>query len=120
MLNYIKVKLMSKKSNATFLPRRVKNNLEIMGQQIKLARKRRKLSLAAIAERAQCSELTVMRVERGTPTVSIGIYARILYGLGLDEDLLYIAGKDEAGNALVNAELLRQNKPDDNNYDVFD
>ncbi len=110
---------MTKKSKAIMLPRRVVLNLETMGQQIKLARKRRKLSLSAIAERAQCSELTVMRVERGAPTVSLGIYARILYGLGLDKDLLRIAEKDDAGNALVNLQLLKRNQAETED-DVFD
>lgn len=97
----------------------VSRNLEIMGEQIKLARKRRKISLSAMAERAQCSELTIIRAERGTPTVSIGVYARILYGLGLDQDLLLLAKSDPAGNAMVNAQLLRKNRKEQE-YDVFD
>ena len=119
MLYYIKVN-MAKHSLATNLPRRVAANLEIMGEQIRLARKRRGISIATIAERAQCSELTVIRAERGVPTVSIGAYARILYGLGLDEDLLLIAKDDPAGNSLINARLLRKNQKDDMEYDVFD
>ena len=118
MHHYINI-TMAKGSKATFLPRKVLKNLELMGEQIKLARKRRKLSLAAIAERAQCTQLTVMRVEKGAPTVSMGIYARILYALGLDEDLLLIAQKDEAGNSLVNTQLMRRNERKEE-YDVFD
>lgn len=109
---------MAKASQAIILPRKVAKNLEIMGEQIKLARKRRGLSIAAMAERAQCSELTVIRAERGTPSVAIGIYARILYGLGLDEDLLSIAQKDPAGNMLVNAKILNKHQKEE--YDVFD
>ena len=101
------------------LPRKVRRNLEIAGEQIKLARKRRSLSLEAVAERAQCTKLTLMRVEKGTPTVSIGIYARVLYALGLDEDILLLAQKDEAGQALVNAKLMRKNEKNDKEYDVF-
>lgn len=119
LLYYIKVN-MAKHSLSTNLPRRVAANLEIMGEQIRLARKRRGISIATIAERAQCSELTVIRAERGVPTVSIGAYARILYGLGLDEDLLLIAKDDPAGNTLINARLLRKNQKDDMEYDVFD
>lgn len=111
---------MSKDSKAIMLPRKVQKNLEIMGQQIKLARRRRRLSIAVIAQRAQCSELTVIRAERGTPTVSIGIYARILYALGLDEDLLLIAQKDLAGNLRVNARLLNKYQKEEEEYDVFD
>ena len=112
--------IMAKKTKATLLPRKVQKNLELMGEQIKLARKRRRLSLSAIAERAQCTQLTLMRVEKGVPTVSIGIYARILYALGLDDDLLLIALKDEAGNALVNTEIMNRNKKKEDENNVFD
>ena len=105
---------MTKHSKATFLPRKVQRNLEVMGEQIKLARKRRSLSLATIAEQAQCTQLTLMRVEKGAPTV------RVLYALGLDEDILLLAQKDEAGNALVNTKLMRKNHKNEEEYDVFD
>lgn len=112
---------MTKHSRATFLPRKVQRNLEIMGEQIKLARKRRTLSLAVIAERAQCTQLTLMRVEKGSPTVSIGIYARVLYALGLDESILLLARDDKAGEALVNTKLIRKNqKKNVEEYNVFD
>lgn len=110
---------MSKETKAILLPTRVRNNLKTVGSQIKMARKRRKLSLAAIAERAQCSQLTLIRIEKGEPTVSIGIYARVLYALGLDNDLTLIAKADPAGNAIVNNEILKRNEKDFD-YDVFD
>lgn len=111
---------MAKNSRATFLPKKVQRNLEIMGEQIKLARKRRRLSLAAVAERAQCAQLTLIRVEKGIPTVSIGVYARVLYALGLDEDILLIAQKDKAGEAMINTKLLKKNQKNEEEYDVFD
>lgn len=110
---------MSKETKAILLPTRVRNNLKTVGSQIKMARKRRKLSLSAIAERAQCSQLTLIRIEKGEPTVSIGIYARVLYALGLDNDLTLIAKADPAGNAIVNNEVLKRNEKDFD-YDVFD
>lgn len=96
---------MSKTTNANKLPRRAEQNLQIVGEQIRLARLRRDLSMAQIAERASCSELTVIRVERGIPTVAIGIYVRILFALGLDESILYIAKDDEVGRTLQDLEL---------------
>lgn len=110
---------MSKKSEALRLPRKVSRNLETVGEQIKLARKRRGLSIATMCQRAQCSELTLMRVEKGVPTVSIGIYARILYGLGLDDDILLLAQEDRAGNAIINSRLLNKNEKhtDENVFD---
>lgn len=96
---------MGKSTIATNLPRRAAQNLQIVGEQIRLARLRRDLSIAQIAERAMCSELTVMRVERGTPTVAIGIYVRILFALGLDESVLFLAKDDEIGRALQDLDL---------------
>lgn len=91
---------MSKATIANHLPRRAEKNLQIVGEQIRLARLRRDLSIAQIAERAMCTELTVMRVEKGTPTVSMGIYVRVLFALGLDESILFIAKDDELGRTL--------------------
>ena len=82
---------MAKGTLATNLPRRAARNLQIVGEQIRLARLRRDLSIEQIAERASCTKLTVMRVERGAPTVSMGIYLRVLFALGLDESILYLA-----------------------------
>ena len=96
---------MSKSTIATNLPRRAAQNLQIVGEQIRLARLRRDLSIAQIAERASCSELTVMRVERGVPTVAIGIYLRILFALGLDESILCLAKDDEVGRSLQDLDL---------------
>ena len=58
--------------------------MQIVGKQIKLARMRRNLSIAQVAERTTCSPLTVSRIEKGTPTVVIGIYLRVLYALQLE------------------------------------
>lgn len=63
----------------TKLPRKLEQKMQIVGEQIRLARLRRNLSIAQIAERATCSPLTVSRIEKGTPTVAIGIYLRVLY-----------------------------------------
>ena len=47
-------------------------NLSIVGEQLRLARLRRDLSIEQVAERAQCSRLTVAKLEKGLPTVSVG------------------------------------------------
>ena len=88
---------MTKTTKGTLLPRRLEQNMAIVGEQIKLARLRRNLSIADIAERATCSQLSVMRVEKGSPTVAIGIYLRVLYAMQLDADILLLAQKDELG-----------------------
>ena len=74
--------------------------MSVVGEQIKLARLRRNLSVAQVAERATCSPLTVSRIERGVPTVAIGIYLRVLYALQLDDDILWLAKEDKLGKAL--------------------
>ena len=65
--------------------------MQAVGEQIRLARLRRNLSVAQVAERATCSPLTVSRIEKGAPTVAIGIYLRVLYALQLDDDILWLA-----------------------------
>lgn len=94
----------------TKLPRKLTQKMEIVGEQIKLARLRRNLTIAQIAERATCSELTVARVEKGLPTVSIGIYLRILYALQLDEDILWLAKEDKIGRALQDLTLKQRER----------
>lgn len=96
---------MAKATLANKLPRKAEKNLQIEGEQIRLARLRRDLSIAQIAERASCSEVTVIKVERGAPTVAMGTYLRILFALGLDESILYLAKDDEVGRALLYLDL---------------
>lgn len=94
----------------TRLPRKLEKTMTIMGEQIKLARLRRNLSIAQIAERATCSPLTVNRIEKGSPTVSMGIYARVLYALQLDDDLLLIAKEDTLGRTLQDLGLKHRQR----------
>lgn len=70
---------MSKNTMGTRLPRKLEQKIQIVGEQIKLARLRRNLTIVQVAERATCSTLTVSRIEKGSPTVAIGIYLRVLY-----------------------------------------
>ena len=92
------------------LTRKLAKNLQIVGEQIRLARLRRNLSIAQIADRATCSPMTIARIEKGTPTVAIGIYLRVLYALQLDEDILLLAQKDEMGRALQDIALKRRQR----------
>jgi transcriptional regulator with XRE-family HTH domain len=91
---------MAKNTMGTKLPRKLEQKMQMVGGQIKLARLRRNLSIAQIAERAMVSELTVSRVEKGLPTVSVGIFLRVLYALQLDDDILWLAKDDAMGKAL--------------------
>lgn len=68
---------MGKNTTGTTLPQKLEQKMALMGEQIKLVRLRCNLSIAQVAERATCSPLTVNRIEKGSPTVSIGIYVRV-------------------------------------------
>ena len=101
---------MSKKTMGNKLPRKLEQKMQTVGEQIKLARLRRNLSVVQVAERATCSPLTVSRIEKGTPTVAIGIYLRVLYALQLDDDILLLAQKDEMGRALQDLALKHRER----------
>lgn len=87
--------------------------LETMGEQIKLARLRRSLSTALVAERADISRATLWKVEKGDPSVAIGIYAAVLHALNnMDSDLLLIAKDDKLGRTFQDLVLpVRKRAP---------
>lgn len=101
---------MSKTTMGNKLPRKLEQKMQTVGEQIKLARLRRNLSVVQVAERATCSPLTVSRIEKGIPTVAIGIYLRVLYALQLDDDILLLAQKDEIGRALQDLALKHRER----------
>ena len=101
---------MSKSTMGTKLPRKLEEKMKVVGEQIKLARLRRDLSLAQVAERATCSPLTVSRIEKGSSTVAIGIYLRVLYALQLDDDILLLAKDDELGRQLQDMALTTRQR----------
>lgn len=98
---------MSKRTFGKMMPRALAQQLQLMGEQIMLARKRRHLSMQDIADRAKVTRLTVSKVEHGDPTVAMGIYARVLFALNLEKDISLLAANDPLGRLLQDAELLR-------------
>jgi len=91
----------------TKLPRKLEQKMQIVGEQVRL---RRNLSIAQVAERATCSPLTISRIEKGVPTVAIGIYLRVLYALQLDDDILLLAKEDAIGKALQDLSLKKRER----------
>jgi transcriptional regulator with XRE-family HTH domain len=79
--------------------------LSAVGENIKLARLRRKITTTMLAERAGISRVTLRKVENGESSVSLGIFANVLFCLGLEKDLLLLAGDDPLGRRLQDAEL---------------
>lgn len=79
----------SKSKNALPIP--VKHALRKLGQDIALARKRRRITTSLLAERAFITRNTLKRAESGDAGVSIGIYATLLFNLGMVSRLAEIA-----------------------------
>ncbi|WP_026932590.1 helix-turn-helix domain-containing protein [Christiangramia echinicola] len=77
-----------------------------IGENIKLARKRRKLTAGQVAERAGIHRSTLHRVESGDPSVAMGIYFNILKVLKLEDDFSKIANEDILGRKLQDLDLL--------------
>lgn len=85
--------------------------LKRMGEQIRLARLRRKLSTEIVAERAGVTRATLLKVEKGSPSVAMGIYASVLHALNnLDADLLLVAKDDELGRKLQDLDLITKKR----------
>ena len=81
--------------------------LKKMGENIKLARKRRKLTTIQVAERANISRSTLYLIESGNPSVAMGGYFNVLRVLGLQDDFLKLAADDTLGRKLQDIELLK-------------
>ncbi|RUU59627.1 helix-turn-helix transcriptional regulator [Mesorhizobium sp. M2C.T.Ca.TU.002.02.1.1] len=88
-------------------PAAVRRVLRKLGADIHDARRRRRLPMAVVAERAFTSRSTLQRVEAGDTSVSIGIYAGVLLALGLLDGLGQLAdiSNDSVGRALASANL---------------
>jgi transcriptional regulator with XRE-family HTH domain len=94
------------KDKKTALLPRIEKILVEVGENIKLARLRRKLSAEQVAERANTTRPTLRSIEQGSGSVTIGIYAQVLFVLGMEKDLLKLAGDDPLGRRLQDAKLL--------------
>lgn len=79
--------------------------LTALGERLRLARLRRKLSNAVVAQRAGISRSTLYKVEAGNPGATLGSYVRVLAVLGLESDLQTLAADDEVGRKLQDLAL---------------
>lgn len=79
-----------------------------MGENIKLARKRRKLSEIQVAERSGIARSTLQLIEKGNAGVAMASYLQVLFVLGLEKDLLRVAADDLLGRKLQDAGLLNK------------
>lgn len=103
------------RSSIVLLPKSRKL-LEAVGENIKLARLRRKLTMKQVAERAGVSRPTISTLEKGNPAISLGIVLKVLMVLGLEKDLLLLAKDDTLGRKLQDADLtLKERGPKQSN-----
>ena len=98
------------------MPLPVKRALSKLGADIKSARLRRRITTTLMAERAFIARSTLQKVEQGDPGVSLGVYATVLFILGLNERIADLAdvGSDSVGLQLEEARLpqrVRSSKP---------
>jgi DNA-binding XRE family transcriptional regulator len=80
--------------------------LDQLGENIRLARKRRKLTTIQVAERAGIDRSTLYQIEKGSGSVSMAAYFNTLLVLGLQDDFLKLAADDQYGRKLQDLNLL--------------
>jgi transcriptional regulator with XRE-family HTH domain len=90
----------------TILLPKIQKILSDLGENIKLARLRRKLSTEQVSERAGISRKTLYLIEKGSASVAIGEYIQVLFVLGLEKDFLKVASDDILGRKLQDAKLI--------------
>jgi len=92
------------RTEPSLLPR-ISRLLRAYGNNLKLARLRRKYSAETVAQRAGITRKTLSRVEKGDSAVALGIYARVMQALRLEEDLAKLAVDDPLGRRLQDSAL---------------
>ncbi|RON58773.1 helix-turn-helix domain-containing protein [Pseudomonas frederiksbergensis] len=98
------------RKTAPLLPR-TKRLLTELGERLKLARLRRRLTAKMVAERAGMSVMTLRSLESGGAGVTMGAYLSVMQVLSLEQDLNKIAESDEMGRRLQDAQLSRAPRP---------
>jgi len=93
------------KRRASVFPKNQKV-LALLGENIKLACKRRGYTQSLIAERTGLSRLTIRKIQKGDSTVSIGHYVAVLSVLGMVDDFAKVASDDELGRKLQDINLI--------------
>ena len=93
---------------AVNLPIPVLRLLRKVGADISSARRRRRITVQLMAERAGVSRATIGKIEKGDPTTSFGGYAAVLFVLGMTNRLMDIA---DSAHDLVGRELFDENLP---------
>ena len=100
---------MPKRHSYSALPMPVRRALRKLGRDLRDARRRRRIPVAIMAQRASISRMTLNRVEKGEPGVSMGIYATVLFVLGMADRMGDLADRrDDAVGLELEEERLPQ------------
>ena len=92
-----------------YTPRKAKEALAQLGEQIRMARKRRQWTIAELAKKISVSSPTIIALEKGEPTVSVGVLVSTLWTLGLETELLNLANpNDIEGIKMMNTRLPKK------------
>jgi len=92
------------------LPSVLEDILKVLGENIRLARLRRRITSAMLAERAGMSRNTLRAIERGERAVTMGAYASVLFCLNLEKDLLLVGKDDLLGRKMQDADMTAPRK----------
>lgn len=79
--------------------------LRALGENLRLARRRRKITAQMMAERANLSLMTLRAIERGSPSVAMSHYMSVIFSLGFQDDVSRVAAEDALGRDLQDAAL---------------
>jgi DNA-binding XRE family transcriptional regulator len=92
-----------------YTPSQAKIALKDLGAQLRMARKRRMWTIADLAKKISVSSPTIIALEKGEPTVSVGVLISTLWILGLDHELRQLTQPHDAqGIQLMNARLPKK------------
>ncbi|MCP4395571.1 MAG: helix-turn-helix domain-containing protein [Alphaproteobacteria bacterium] len=97
-------------SNKTNFPIPMQKAMRKLGKDISDARRRRRITMELMAERAGISRRTLVKIEKGEPTVSMGGYASVIFALGMTDRLkdLMDASYDLTGRELEEEHLPKR------------
>ena len=93
------------------LRKKSKGYLTQMGEQVRSARLRRNLTVEQVARKAGISAVTVLNIEKGLPSVSLGKLMLVLQVLDLEGTVAFVAGDDAEGRELQDGELRKRARP---------
>lgn len=93
-------------------PPKTEKALAAFGENLRMARQRRRFSRKMVIERAGISGSTLSRIEKGEPTVMIGAYLQVMFVLGLEAEIAQLASDDVMGRKIQDAHMtVRKRAP---------